>query len=274
MLTPSSLGGLRVANVGSTTPWINLAVYADSGVGKTTLLGSSCKVPEMCPVIHVDCEGGTLSLVQNYPEVETVRVKNTKELQSVYDELHNGNHPYKTVLVDSGTEVQQMSMSDIQEASLLADPDHDPDVFEHWKEWGRTLNQMRKIVRGFRDLDMHTIISALTIEKQDNTGARKIQPKFYGQFLQEFPALPDVVLYYYLKDVEETGETKRIICSQKTEKVVAKDRTNSLPQFMEDPTMEKIFPLLLEGFKKLPDLKGEERDKLATAEEQQEPVNI
>jgi hypothetical protein len=242
-LTERTLGGLKVVPVQKRAPFINILVYGDSGVGKTTLAGSADDCPELRPAIVVDFEGGTESLVRTHPDIDQVRVSTWKEMQAVYDELHRGKHGYSTVILDSLTEIQKFNMYQIMVELIEKRPDLDPDV-PSMREWGKNLEQMRKFVRAFRDLPMNSIFTALVKQdKNDRTGVTTLLPSLSGKLAGEVAAFLDIVGYYYTKTVEENGEVreKRLLLTSKTETIVAKDRTQSLPLVVEDPTMQKIF---------------------------------
>jgi hypothetical protein len=241
-ITPTSLAGLQIQKVQERSSFYNILIYGDSGVGKTTLAGSADLVPSMRPVLFVDIEGGTESLKHSYPEVDTVRVTSWKEMQDLYNELHEGRHPYKTIVLDSLSEIQKFNMYSIMTATIQARPDLDPDV-PSMREWGKNLEQMRKLVRGFRDLDMHTIFTALAkSDKDQRTGITTIKPSLSGKLADEVAAFLDVVVYYYVKQIGdgEDAEFRRLLLTQKTDQHIAKDRSGKLPMILEYPTMTSI----------------------------------
>jgi hypothetical protein len=245
-LTTKTLGGLTVVPVQKRAQYINILLYGDSGVGKTTLAGSADGCPDLRPVLMIDFEGGTESLVRTYPEVDQVRVETWKEMQAVYDELHRGKHGYSTVILDSLTEIQKFNMYSIMQELATSRPDLDPDV-PGMREWGKNLEQMRRFVRAFRDLKMNTIFTALKKEdKNDKTGMVTTLPSLTGKLSGEVAAFLDIVAYYYVKRVGngEDAEDKRLLLTQKTETIIAKDRTGQLPIIVDSPTMQGLFDLI------------------------------
>jgi len=217
-------------------------IYGDPGVGKTVLAGSASAVPEMGKVIFVDVEGGTMSLQRTFPDCEVVRVKNFDEMNSVYSELYDGKHGYGTVVLDSLTEVQKMSMGTIMHELLKEHPDRDPDI-PSIREWGKNIEQTRRTVRAFRDLPMNTIITALAKSDRDTrTGLTKISPALSGKLANEAAGFLDIVGYMYTKVLVQDGEAsnKRLLLTQPTDTQVAKDRTGRLPTVVEEPTMAAL----------------------------------
>lgn len=244
-LTAKELGGLQVQTVAEKLTYINMIIYGDPGAGKTVLAGSSDVVPELRPVLFIDVEGGTFSIRERYPDVEVVRVETWDDMQSIYDELFGGKTGYNTVVLDSLSEIQKFSMYTIMEFTVAKDPDRDPDV-PSMREWGKNIEQIRKLVRAFRDLPMHTIFTALAKEDKDNkTGAVKTKPSLSGKLANEVAGFVDIVGYQYTKVMED--EIRRFLLTATTEKYVAKDRSDKLPPTLEDPDMSSIYDFVFGG---------------------------
>jgi|SRR5215469_2635490 len=242
-LTPDSIAGLRIASPGE-FEWLNLLVYGDPGVGKTRLSGSSVLVPQMQPVLFMDFEGGTLSLTGDMRDVDVVRLTSWEKVDRLYGALYDKN-PYKTVVIDSLSEVQKFSMSEIMKAVVLKDSERDPDIAS-LREWGKNGEQVRRLVRAFRDLPCHTIFTALLSEDRDErTNTIKLRPALPGKLKGEVSGYVDIVLYMYKKEVLVPGtrdrETKTLVLTNGTERQVAKDRSGCLPTIMEAPDMATIY---------------------------------
>jgi len=248
VLTRSNLGKLTVTPAALQDFTLNMLIYGRSGVGKTRLAASASGVPELAPVLLIDIEGGTFSIRDLYPTVDVLRVSTWADMQDAYDELYDGHHKYKTVVLDSLTEIQKFSMMNIMD-DLMKDPrnsDRDPDI-PSIREWGKNIEQIRKMVRAFRDLPMTAIFTALVVEdKNPKTGAIERKPSLSGKLSGEVAGFLDIVAYYYVKPVPIAGtapteyENQRLLLSMQTEDTIAKDRSDRLPSVIKSPTMREI----------------------------------
>jgi hypothetical protein len=215
-----------------------MLVYGEPGAGKTVLAGSAAAVEEMSPVLLIDIEGGTFSIRERYPEVDVVRVQNWDDMQRVYDELYRGSQ-YNTVILDSLTEIQKFSMYNIMKELIRREADRDPDV-PGMREWLKNTEQMRLLVRAFRDLPIHTIFTALMkVDKDQKTGSVSILPSLSGKLAHEVGGFVDILTYLYTKQIQDTNT--RLLLTTNTERAVSKDRSDRLPAVIENPDMQTLY---------------------------------
>lgn len=235
-----AIAGLPVSKVSEQQRYFNMLIYGNSGAGKTRLAGSADAVPELRRVLFIDVEGGTLTLRNTpYKEIEVIRIKSWQDMESVYNELYAKPDMFNTVIIDSLTEIQKMSMDRIMRRLVEENEERDADV-PGVREWNINIEQTRKYVRKFRDLPMNTIFTALEhSEKNMRTGSIKRKPSLSGKVKDEVAAFLDIVVYLYTKEVGENNV--RLLLTGNTEDTVAKDRSNQLPMLIENPTMEAIY---------------------------------
>ncbi len=184
----------------------------------------------MCPVLILDIEGGLLSIKHRFPNVDVIRITSWRDMAQVYNELYDGKHGYRTVGLDSLTEIQKLGMYGIMTELLKEEKDRDPDI-PSVREWGKNIEQTRKLVRAFRDLPMNVIFTALEMQDRNaRTGLTTTKPSMSGKLSSEVAGFLDEVLYMYVKNVD--GAQQRLLLTRKTEDKVAKDRSDNLPMVM------------------------------------------
>jgi Cdc6-like AAA superfamily ATPase len=203
------------------------------------------------------------------------------------DEPRNGQEPklYYCVAIDSLTEMQKRSMdrildikhgtgmidngepiisSEISEEeaaseevkpALTTDDDMIITDFMDFEvksatlpDYGSNTNQMRKLVRAFRDLPMNVIFTALTKDvKNEMTGELFTRPALTEKLSEDVFGYMDIVGYYYTRLVtSEEGEEKleRILQVQPFKNRVAKDRSGMLGNGLRNPTFTRIMNLI------------------------------
>lgn len=235
----TSIAGLPIRRVQDVPTKFNMMVYGDSGVGKTTLAVSSDDIPELRKVLILDIEAGLMSVRNKYPNADSVPIKTWQDMQEVYNAIAAGDTGYSTIIVDSLTEAQKMSMDLIMLKVVAEYEDRNEDV-PGVREWNINIQQTRKFVRAFRDLPINTIFTALAKQdKNAKTGAVRTKPSLSGKVADEVAGFLDIVTYMYVKEVDSKQE--RILLCGATAEVVAKDRTDSLPLTILAPTMKPIW---------------------------------
>lgn len=261
------------------TSYLNMLVYGMSGTGKTFTCGTAEKWAGSSPCLFIDVEGGALTLHDEVPEIDVVRPQNWAELQDVYNFLRNENTKYKSVVVDSLTEVQRA----ISMAGLLGDTDEEGNYSDLERstpptrqDWLRTGSQLRNFIRAFRDLSylkdedrrMHVIFTAL--EKLDEK-KQTVCVQLPGVLGLEAGAYVDVLgrLTVVEKEDPDTGrkiQKRHLLVSEYTSedgiKFLAKNRGGRLGLQVWEPTVEKLLGVWTEKKPKdrspLPKMKVEE----------------
>lgn len=246
-LTPGKLGGLKTRKASEDRSLPSVCIYGGPGTGKTTLAASAVEVADMQPVLHLNIENGTQSISSIYPDLEIIDIDRFKQLQAVYDDLYRGQDfdsqtcaGYKTVILDNVTEGQKKGMEHIFQAEKLAATGISFTEFTMATfangGWNQSSEQMRKMIRAFRELPCYIIIVAweTDIEKSENRSLWT--PSFTSKVAQEMPGMVNDV---YRLTVSADGSS-RTLQTNRTRDVVAKDRTRKLPFRLENPTMPLI----------------------------------
>jgi phage nucleotide-binding protein len=216
-----------------------MMVYGEPGAGKTYFGGTAAGHPELSPILLVDVEGGALTL--RGKNVDVIQARTMKQVQEIQNALVKQTEPYyKTVFIDSGTELQKLDMRTVMLEQYNRRPDTTDIYVPSQREWGKSGERMRMIVRSFRDLPCNVIISALLAQdKDERTGTTSYFPSFPGKLRSEMPGFFDIV--GLLRAVSEGGEIVRTLQVAKTDRVIAKDRTDSLENLITNPSLPDVW---------------------------------
>lgn len=238
---------LEVSKLATEIKWLNILLYGDPGVGKTWLCGTAEDSEATSPVLFIDVEGGTTTI--RHRSIDVVSARSLAQVQKTINKLilAGDDMYYKTVVLDSLTELQHLDMRYImkQAKSTAKDPDKvDIDV-PSTREWGKSLEHTRAIVRAFRDLPCNTIITALAHTQKEDGQPDLIFPSIPGKARNEIPGFMDIVGYLFAKQVGT--KTERRLQLARTVRVSAKDRTGLLGDLIPDPTFPAIFDLVHKG---------------------------
>lgn len=233
-LTVSNLGGLKVRKAADTKKNPTTLIYGAGGTGKTTLAASAADVPELCPVLHLNIENGADSIASR-DNIEVVDIDNIRELQNVFAELYQKSGAgYRTIIPDNLTEAQAHGLDDILKTGKgMNFVDFEGASYANGA-WNQSSQQMRKLMRYFRDLPVYTIFIAWEKNYADDNSPADIGPAFTKTFGAEAPGLVNDVYRLTVKGGERVLQTGR------SDRVAAKDRTQTLPTIIKNPTMSVL----------------------------------
>jgi hypothetical protein len=234
--------------------------YSPPGHGKTTLLGTAVGDKRVSPMLLLEFEAGTRSIESKIrkikleelgakkptiDKIDVVSIQTWADFDIAYDFLLEGNHDYKSVGLDSLSEINWLNMSEALRIAMTEDRKHDPDIPEQ-RDYLRSAGQIRKLVRFFRNLPLHVFFTSNAQWLQDpQTRDNKLWPSLTGKLAFEIPGLVEIVGYLAIVD-EEDDKTSRWLFVQPTGRFEAKDRTEGgkLGEYIVEPTIPKIFDLI------------------------------
>jgi hypothetical protein len=241
---------LQVTSPDEIVEWMNIFLYGEPGVGKTYFLGTADIDERLRPILIFDVEGGMMTL-RDKPGIDIIKVRSIQEVEDKYNMLYhsidsNGKLPWKSMGIDSLTELADLDMRKVMKDAYNRNPDRvDIDVPSP-REWGIVRNHIRLITRAFKDLPCHFICTgALGIDQRENE-PDKYRPGFAGKLVREVPGFFDVVGFYKAKN--RGGDVTRTLQVMGTDRVLAKDRTKVLGQTVENPTLTSMWDTV-EGVK-------------------------
>jgi phage nucleotide-binding protein len=243
ILTPTNFAGLKIERMkpGDSPDHLNILIYGEAGAGKTWLAGSASEVPTMRNVAYVDAEAGKATL-REWPNVEILPARKWADYVAIYRALAAGGHSYKTVVLDSLSEILEQCKEQVM-VEMKSHPDNearDEDI-PSILEWGKLQVRMLRLIRLYRDLPMNVIFIAHAERVQLKGGKFKWMPLMNGKMQVKVPQIPDVVLYMYAQEVD--GVQRRLLLTSQTDAAVAKVRGAKMPQIIgaeETVTMKTI----------------------------------
>jgi len=198
---------------------LKVLVYGQAGSGKTTLTKTLPK-----PVV-LSAEDGLLSLKDdNIPFIE---IKNIGDLHDAYSWLQDSDE-FESVVLDSISEIAEVVLA------------HEKKVNKDGRAaYGEMDVQLSEIIRAFRDLNMHVLMTAKLEKQQDEMGRMLYFPSLPGnKTAQKLPYFFDEVLALRIEKDEE-GKTQRALMCDSDGLWLAKDRSGKLEAW-ETPDLGEI----------------------------------
>ena len=219
---------------------LSILVHGLAKAGKTTFAETS-----PAPRLILDAEGGSRftqsrkrtwnPTTERPPEADgtwdtcVVYVRDFAAVSMAYQWLASGQHPFRSVVVDSLSEVQQRCVDQIAGAGRMEQ-----------QLWGDLLRQMSDTVRKMRDLIIHptnplTCVVLIAMTRSDSKG--RMVPTVQGQLQTTLPYYLDVTGYFYVEADPNTGELVRKLLVAPHPQFEAGDRTGRLPSIVESPNI-------------------------------------
>ncbi len=259
---------LEILKLEDHTEYLKILIYGPAGVGKTVLAASVDEVVPLSPALLVDMEAGTMS-VQNRKGLRFVKVSTWKDVVALMTMLKSKElqDEYKTIIIDSISEMQRIIMAGVMAQAVAQDPSHDKEV-PYRQDWGRASERTRRIIKQLRNLPYNIIMTALSKESQDEAGVVSTLPAMPGQLAGETAAFMDIVGFLQTA-VARAGRRRSIVRRlfiQPTGRFIAKDRSDHLGSMVENPTMQIIHDLI-GGSRKAAEIEDEEEEPTETPDQ-------
>lgn len=225
--------------------FLKMLVFAESGAGKTTFVGTAQDSELTSPAFLLDIEGGS-TVLNDKPLIDvrqSRKMLGEGSVQEITDILHKHPKYYKLYSLDSLTELRDIDMQEVMQHQFNRKPETTDIYVPSPREWGKSGSRVKEVLRYLKDLPGHVVVTTLLSESKDErTGITKLEPMLPGQLKGQVPGFFDIV--GFLRATTKNGETIRTMQFTKTEKVMAKDRTKLLPPILEEPTIPKIWEIV------------------------------
>lgn len=218
---------------------LKILVYGTPGVGKTWFAGTAEDDARSAPVLLCDVEAGVLTLRKRGKALDVVRIESLDDLRLVLRELRTGKLPYRTVVIDSLTELHKVTLRDISAGKPI------PTL----QDWGVAGKKLEEIISYFRGLPMNFICTALEMDfKDEQTGAVSLRPSLPGKLSGNIGGFFDIVgrmTGKAVKGPDNTVRVERLLQVQNHSNVTAKDRSDALGASVINPTLPQLLDTIL-----------------------------
>ncbi|MGD2215173.1 MAG: ATP-binding protein [Gemmatimonadales bacterium] len=220
---------------------LNVLVYGPSGAGKTYLARTTGALEQ---TLVVAAEPGLLTLRD--VDIAVTCVTSIADLKRVYAYLRSGEHPYQWVVLDSLSEVAEVCLVAAQQTAITKQGKRDG-----LKAYGDMGETMIALVRAFRDLPLHVVMTAKQERIQDDQGRLVYVPSLPGRKLgQAVPYLLDEVLALRAElgepDADGRPVVTRYLQTTSDGTYEAKDRSGRLAIY-EPPDLARIHQQIIGG---------------------------
>jgi len=224
---------------------LSMLMHGLSGAGKTTLAATAPK-----PLLLLDVEMASRfirgrkikwnPLTEAPPvydgswDICVVIVNDFQKAQVAYEYIKGGNHPFKSIVVDSISELQSKAVEKIKGRQQFQTQD-----------WGKLLSVMSFYCKDLRDLtegDDQIEAIIITATSRDHDGI--IKPYLQGQIASQAPYWFDITGYLYVQQVQDTatGEIRdaRSLLIGNHPNYEAKSRVPGLPTVIDNPNVSTM----------------------------------
>ena len=217
---------------------LSFLIYGRSKVGKSWLADTA-----PAPRLVLDAEGGNGSRwtpskkvrwdpISSAPpaadgswETCIVNVRAYEIIKRVYEWLRSGEHPFRTVTIDSVSETQQRCIDGLVGTEIMQP-----------KDWGTLLREMSKTIRDFRDLTEHPTrpLQAVVFIASTRESDGRQRPYVQGQLASVLPYQVDVLTYVqHIPDPNDPRVFNRFMMLQPDQAYESGDRCGGrLPPYI------------------------------------------
>lgn len=237
--------------------------YGRSGTGKTTLAASFPK-----PLLLIDVTDEGTDSISDVEKIDVLEARDFEEVQEAYWYLSKNPTKYKTVVIDTVTQLQTMSIVEVLEKKKKQVTNVGDWGTMTKREWGDVSALMKEWLINFRDLTSQGIniifiaqdrVFNLGDEEEDVEGLLmpEVGPSLSPSVAKALNAAVSVIGNTFIRGVKVKVRVKnREIVKSKTEYClrigpnpiyttkVRKPKSIKAPDFLTDPTYDDLIDLI------------------------------
>jgi hypothetical protein len=214
----------------------SMLLYGRHRVGKSTFVSQCAEVDGMWPVAWIATEDGTGAFAGKYDDrIDVFHARDTTTVVQLAEALAFEKTKYRTVVIDTAGEFQEIIKRDYQSANPNA-----KNAFEVWDKVANGLSYVSTILHNSK-LNFF-LIAHTAKEKDDVLGQILLSPHFLGKkSVVEIPKIPDTIAYLEKKEDDE-GNGYRLLHLTASGRIDAGSRyEHKLPDHMVNPKMSEYY---------------------------------
>lgn len=165
-------------------------------------------------------------------DTAVVATRDFETVLDVYKVLNTGKHPFKSLIIDSISELQFRAVDNMTGRKQPT-----------MQQWGSVYRDVGGFVRDIRDLTMHPVkpLEAVVIVAMTRMIDGKYVPWCQGQLQTVLPFLLDATTYLYVDADPHTGQPVRMLLTQPTNEFEAGNRVgNKWPIVISEPNISSM----------------------------------
>lgn len=227
---------------------ITFLLHGMAGTGKTSLAATASKCEELSPVLYLDTENGTLPL-RDWADEKNVHIMKIlsweqmqKTLKTMVQAHDTGGFPYKTVVVDTIDNLQELGIKFMDRVEPK----------NNYAKWDLAYDGFKEIFTTCaQKMGVNLIcITHTSLVENEVTGEIQVAPYFHGRKSNKImPSSFDFIGYLHtIADPEGESEEDliRVLTTRRAD-LVSKQRTKTFPANIGNPTMSKFMSFILDN---------------------------
>jgi len=227
---------------------MNGLIFGPPKIGKTHLLGTAAFDERTAPIAMLDFEGGVLDVLEDMPGFGTdlihIPVTSWDELNEAYSRIEENEEGFKSVGIDSISETHIFALLNIldEEHERREAKGENTDLIQQG-DYGTALVQLRRLVRYFRDLPLHTFFTSHSKDEIVTKEGMVKMPSMAGKAATEIPGLMTLVGYLTMEDREDGGVRTLLLDPEEFPRIRIGARAGwgtEIPKQIDDPTITAI----------------------------------
>jgi phage nucleotide-binding protein len=246
-----------VKDINRPRSWV---IYGRSGTGKTTL---ACSFPG--PALLVDVKDEGTDSVSDVKGLKVLEASHWDDLEDLYWYLKENPKTYKTVIIDTMTQVQQLVVEQIGESKGLRSGKAAGDWGTMNKQdWGEVSSRLKAWITNMRDLPLEVVFLAQdrvfnVDEEEGSDGAiePEVGPRMSPSVMSHMCAAVSCIGNTFIREKvvkvkvngKEVEKRKKEYCIRLGPNSyyitkLRKPKSVELPDFLTNPTYEGILDII------------------------------